>query len=173
MRIIALVVLLTAVPARAQHESEPAEHELESKNELGIFLGAISNLDAGETGPSVGVEYTRELNETFGIGLLAEFARAGEREALVAASFVVRPTAEIKLIVAPGLVVEKPLDEHASDEPSEAGRAPGFLARLGIGYEVELSRFSLAPTLYFDLLEGTEGGTTAHLVYGVSIGFPF
>ena len=49
-----------------------------------------------------------------------------------------------------------------------------FVARFGFGYEFEISRrVVLIPTVYFDILEGTQEGVALHLVYGVNVGFPF
>ena len=64
MRMIGLLVLLAAGPASGQH----AEPELEKRNEVAVFLGALSNLHANETGPSLGGDYTREVSETLGFG---------------------------------------------------------------------------------------------------------
>ncbi len=65
MRRIGLLVLLAAGLASGQHGSEP---ELETRNEVALFLGALSNLPANETGPSLGADYTREVSETLGFG---------------------------------------------------------------------------------------------------------
>ncbi len=139
-----------------------------------MFLGALSNLHANETGPSLGAEYIREVSETLGFGVMAELARAGEREALVAASVVIRPVSNVSVVIAPGFVVEKPEEEPDDDEHSiETSREIAFVARLGVAYAFEWHRVTLAPTVYFDILGSPDGGVTAHLVYGVSIGFPF
>ena len=45
----------------------------------------LSNLAAKETGPSIGADFTRELTEVIGVVGLGEFAKAGEREALLRA----------------------------------------------------------------------------------------
>ncbi len=171
MRMIGLLVLLAAGPASGQHGSE---HELETRNEVAVFLGALSNLHANETGPSLGADYTREVSETLGFGLMAELARAGEREALVAASVVLRPASGVAVVIAPGFIVEKPEEEPDDAEHGiETSRRISFVARLGVAYGFEWSRVTLAPTVYFDILGSPDGGVTAHLVYGVSIGFPF
>ena len=172
---VGLLVLLAAGPAPGQHaEQQESEHELETRNEVALFLGALSNLHANETGPSVGADYVREVSETLGFGLMAKFARAGEREALVAASVVVRAVSNVKVVIAPGFIVEEPEEEPDDAEHGiETSREISFVARLGVAYGFESSRVTLAPTVYFDIVGSPDGGVTAHLVYGVSIGFPF
>ncbi len=68
MRRIGLLVLLAAGPASGQHAEHGSEHELEKRNEIAVFLGAISNLHTNETGPSLGADHTREVSETLGFG---------------------------------------------------------------------------------------------------------
>ncbi len=69
MRMIGLLVLLAAGPALGQHaEQHGSEHELEIRNEVALFLGALSNLHSSETGPSLGADYKREVSETLGFG---------------------------------------------------------------------------------------------------------
>jgi hypothetical protein len=110
-RVIAAAVTL-GVSALAAREAAGSEEEAaETKNEIGVFVGGISNLDTDETGPSVGFDHTREISERFGIGALAEWANAGEREAMFAATVDWKPGAGIKLVAAPGIVVEKEEDD--------------------------------------------------------------
>ncbi len=53
-------LLLSAGLASAQ-EAHEHEGETEHKNEIGIFAGALVNVAAEETGPSIGADYTREV----------------------------------------------------------------------------------------------------------------
>ena len=88
---------------------------------------------------------------------------AGEREALVAGGVVLRPGANIKVVIAPGVILEK---EHELDnelhevETSDEGgsREVRFVGRLGVGYSIEVSSAVLTPIVYFDLLEGVHDG---------------
>jgi len=110
---------------------------------------------------------------------LGEFATAGEREALVAGTLVVKAGDNFKFVVAPGVIIEKTEEEHGGDshdaETSLEGssRETRFVTRVGVGYSFELRNVVLTPIAYFDLLEGSEDAVDAHLIFGVSIAFPF
>ena len=96
-------------------ETEVHDHEPEKKNEVGLFAGGLTNLEAKETGPSIGAEYIRELTHIIGIGVMGEFAKAGEREALVAGTLVVKAGDNFKVVLAPGVIIEKKEEEHGGD----------------------------------------------------------
>jgi len=77
------------------------------------------------------------------------------------------------------VIIEKKEEEHGGDShvaetsPEGSSRETRFVTRIGVGYSFELSNVVLTPIVYFDLLEGLEDAVDAHLVYGVSIAFPF
>jgi hypothetical protein len=160
---VAVTLATSGVSAVGAQERAGAAEEEETKNEIGIFVGALSNLDTDETGPGVGFDYTRELSETFGFGGLAEWANAGDREAMFAASFEWKPGARVKLVFAPGVVVGKEAD---------GSRSSSFAFRTGVGRELEVHHVPLTPTIYFDFVNAEEG-VDIHLVYGLTIGIPF
>ena len=62
---------------------------------------------------------------------------------------------------------------EAGDSAEGHSREVRFVARLGVGYIFELSTVVLTPIVYFDLLEGVEDAVDAHLVYRLTVGFPF
>ncbi len=90
VRLTAILFALSVPWAWAQ---EPAaeEEEAELKNEIGVFVGALSNLETDETGPGVGFDYTREASEKLGIVALAEWANAGDRDAMFGGGIVWKP----------------------------------------------------------------------------------
>jgi len=129
------------------------------------------NFEADITGPSAGMDYTRDLSPRIGIGAIAEFATAGEREALVAASLVVRLGEALKLVAAPGLILEQELESSSEEESSRQTR---FVVRIGAGYGFEVSdNVELVPILYLDLIDGKEDSVEVHLVYGVTVDLKF
>jgi len=157
-----------AAPAAAQ---EAAELKREKLNGIGIFTGFLTNFEANTTGPSAGVDYTRDLSPRIGIGAIVEFATAGEREALVAASLVVRLGEALKLVAAPGLILEQELESSSEEHSSRQTR---FVVRIGAGYGFEVSdNVELIPILYLDLIEGKEDSVEVHLVYGVTVDLKF
>lgn len=159
--VIAVALTLGVSAAEAQAPTR-SDDETETTNEIGVFVGGLSNLDADETGPGVGFDYTKEMSETFGIGGLVEWANAGEREAMFAATFEWKPGADLKLIFAPGVVVEK----------DGGSKKPVFAFRTGLGRMFEVNHVPLTPTLYLDLVDADDG-VDVHLVYGLTIEIPF
>jgi hypothetical protein len=168
--------------ARAQetHEAQGhEEHEAHKSNDIGVFAGGLTNLDKDESGPSLGVDYTRRLTPKIGIGVIYEYASTRlERENLIAGALVIEPGHNLKLTFAPGVVgvTEKEEEEHHGEddhhEPPaccESTTSVIFVGRLGITYLFEFSRVSIGPAFFVDLI----GNGEVHLVYGVSIGFPF
>ena len=124
------VLLFFTFPGVATSQEE-SEHEAEQLSEIGIFTGFLRNVEAHATGPSAGMDYTRELSPRIGIGAIAEFATAGKREALFAASLVVRPGEAWKVVAAPGVILEQELD---SSSRSVLGAIGGRLRRPEAGY---------------------------------------
>ena len=168
--IVAFCFLASAAPAAAQEAAEP---EREKLNGIGIFTGFLTNFEADTTGPSAGMDYTRDLSPRIGIGAIAEFATAGEREALFAASLVVRLGEAFKLVAAPGLILEKEQELESSSE-EHSSRESRFVVRIGAGYGFEVSdNVELVPILYLDLIEGKENSVEVHLVYGVTVDLKF
>jgi hypothetical protein len=180
VRVLVLSMSLSLITGITRgQEAVENEAESETKNDLGVFVGALFNPTADETGPSIGVDFTRELTEVIGLTVVGEFAKAGEREALFVGGLQLRPGGNFKVLFAPGVIVEKNEDEHGNELHESGDSAEGFsreirfVARLGVGYSFELSTVVLTPVVYFDLLEGVEDAVDAHFVYGLTIGFPF
>ena len=150
VQVLVLSVLFSATTNIARGQEESAhEAESEAKNELGVFTGVLSNLTANESGPSIGADFTRELTEVIGLLVLGEFAKAGEREALVAGGVVLRPGANIKVVIAPGVILEKEhelgneLHEVESSDEGGSGEVR-FVGRLGVGDSFEVSTSSIS-----------------------------
>ena len=160
--------------AQAQ-EPAGAEEDAEPKNEIGVFVGALSNLETKETGPGVGFDYTREVRERLGVVGFVEWANAGEREAMLGGGIEWKPGGNIKLVFAPAVVLTKVEDEDSSDDDSKSesfSREAVFAFRTGIGYMFEVSHVPLTPMIYFDIVQ-SDDGVDAHLVYGLTIDIPF
>ncbi len=133
-------------------EGESSEHGDESKNEIAVFLGATHEGRRDNSG-AVGLEYERRLNETLGIGVLAEFT-AGDSGFWVYAIPVTFHSDRWKFVVAPGV-------EYADGQTEQ-------LLRLGAGYELESGDVKITPSLNLDFV----GGDVV-LVVGVTFGIGF
>lgn len=146
---IIIVLLLTFLPVHvwAQDKSDDKE---ESKNELSVFIGAASNADA--TNMAIGIDYQYKFNKVFGLGALVDSSTPEIASLLVGpAIFLHAWHFEITLA---------PCAEFSGDDVVAVLRA-------GLAYEVELSKFSLSPSVYFD----TERAGQETFVYGLSFGF--
>jgi hypothetical protein len=151
-----LLMVVGAPPAFAQ----AGEHELTSDHEaahdfhpnfLAVFLGVTD--EGREEDFAMGIEYERRLNESFGIGVIAEHT-FGDLDLWVYAVPFAYHTGRWKLYVAPG--VED--GEHGSES----------LVRLGGEYAFEFGAWEISPQLNVDFVDGDEV-----LVLGVSIGKGF
>jgi len=78
MKKIAFLFFLSSVfsvlTAQETHQNHPKKtHQLENKNCVGLFVGNTSLVQSGFHLPTVGVEYFREFNHYFGLGIISEF----------------------------------------------------------------------------------------------------
>ena len=134
------------------HADANAE-EADRPNRIGLFLGATTK--DGHTGFTIGLEYERRLSELIGVGAVAEATPNG-REFVGAVPVFFHPVGGLAFSIGPGFSVE---NGHAH-----------FLVRFGVGWDFELpAGLSLAPTVSYDLTEGTEDA----VVYGVLLSYVF
>ena len=132
-------------------EGETEEHDHEHRNEVAVFFGLTD--EGRDEGFAIGIEYERRLNESFGVGALAERTWRGTDFWVYAIPLTLHVN-RWKFLVAAG--VEKS-DGHTEN-----------LVRLAGGYECEVGTAAVTPILAFDSVDG-------QLIYvvGVSIGFGF
>ncbi len=170
------VLLVVAMPmglVAQEPGEEPADHHGEGgdgeggygegghgegfhKNSIAVFLGATQaeKEDGEREDPqfTLGFDYERRLNETFGIGAVLDLVLEGHREGILAASGVMH-FGEAKFLLAPGV-------ERVRDSGDLAG-----VVRLGLMYSFPAGSVHLEPSLFYDVTE--EGGTW---VFGLTIG---
>ena len=147
-----LIALLLIVLLPETLLGQEAHEEKERKNEISLFLGATSSTDA--TAFTIGLDYQYRISRVFGVGAIFDHA-TGEINSILVAPALFLHVKRFSFIVAPGV--------EFSDENTE------FVSRVGVGYVIEISRFSISPALFFD----TERDENPSLVYGVSLGFEF
>ena len=138
-----LLIVVGARPAFAQageHESasdHEATHDFHS-NLLALFVG-VTYEGSSENGFALGIEYERRLNESFGVGVLAEHT-FGDLDSWVYAVPFAFHTGRWKFYVAPGV--------EDGDQGSES------LVRLGAEYAYEVGAWEISPQLDVDLVDG-------------------
>jgi hypothetical protein len=122
------------------------------RNFVAGFIG-VTHEGRRDNGFALGIAYERILNESFGIGVIAEHTFGDFNFWVYAVPFVYR-TGRWRLYIAPG--VED--GEHGTES----------LVRLGAEYAFEVGRLEIAPQLAVDFVDGDEV-----LVLGVVIGKGF
>lgn len=166
------LVFSTALSQEDDYEEEQIE-ALEihhPSNEIGIFLGATSYTGVGSwTAFTVGLEYERIFHFTPAVflGAYAEMVTGDHSEYLFGVPVGIE-FSNIKLFMAPSLVIEK---EHSTIQNSEENLKESttkFFLRLGTGYKLHLNSFSLVPNIAVDIIS-----SKTYVVYGLTIGYGF
>ena len=159
---LAVLCVECTSPAYAQSdEHESSEHESSSahesahgahKNVLSFFAG-MTHAGRRENAVALGVGYERNLNESFGIGVLAEHTFGDADFTVYAVAFAYRVD-RWKFYIAPGI--------EDSDHGTES------LVRLGAEYAFEASSWEISPQRAVDFVDGEEV-----LILGVVFGKGF
>ena len=122
----------------AHEESHAASHEYHA-NTLGLFLGVTQEGRAEDF--TIGLEYERRLNKSFGIGAVAEYV-SGDLDFWVYAVPFAYHTGPWKFYVAPGI--------EDGEEDSD------FLVRVGGEYAFELGKWEVSPQIDLDFVDNNE-----------------
>jgi hypothetical protein len=133
----------------SSHENAQESH----KNVLSLFAGVTHN-GRRKNGAALGVAYERLLNESFGIGVIAEHTFGDADFTVYAVAFAYRIN-RWKFYVAPGI---EDSDEHGTES----------LVRLGTEYAFEAGTWEISPQLAVDFVDGDEV-----LILGVVFGKGF
>lgn len=150
----ALVLLAASAPLSAgAAEPEYDQEHVTHPNLVGVFAGFTGEVRR-ERSLSLGLEYYRRLNDSFGVGALVERA-SGDRDFWIAAVPFGWHLGHWKLYVAPGIEHEEGHGDHA-------------LLRLGVEYAFEFGKYEVAPQVDIDFIEGD-----TVVVMGVTVGIGF
>jgi len=150
------ILLLPGIdhPAFAMEPEEEAEEY--HRHHLSVLVGgAVRDEEETETGFGGGFEYEYRFSRWLGVGVLAEAVSGDLRDVLAIAPISLHPWRGLRLVAAPGAEISKENDAV-------------FAFRLGVGYEFEFGRFTVAPEYNADLVEGTP----TH-VFGLAFGVGF
>ena len=121
----------------SSHESEHESH----KNVVSIFAG-VTHAGRRKNGAALGVAYERLLNESFGIGVIAEHT-FGDADFTVYAVGLAYRIDRWKFYVAPGI---EDSEEHGTES----------LVRLGTEYAFEAGSWEISPQFAVDFVDGDE-----------------
>ncbi len=160
---LAVLFAVCTSPVYAQSdEHESSEHELSSahesahgshKNVVAFFVG-VTHAGRRKNGAALGVAYERLLNESFGIGVLAEHTFGDADFTVYAVAFAYRVD-RWKFYIAPGI---EDSDAHGTES----------LVRLAAEYTFEAGSWEISPQLAVDFVDGEEV-----LILGVVFGKGF
>ena len=142
---LVLFSLATAMPGEARADDPQSNEEREphhgaEKNVIAGFVG-VAFEGTRDEGLALGIEYERRLNQTWGIGALAEHT-FGDLDTWVFAVPVAVHNGPWKFYAAPGIED----GEHGSEA----------LVRLGVEYGFHLGRWEVSPQFDVDFVDGEE-----------------
>ena len=130
------------------------DHHKHEQNEIAVFIG-LSH-ERRENGAALGLEYERRIDESLGIGVLAE-RTWGDFDIWVFAVPLTLHVNRWKLVLAPGV--------------EESGGRTEQLVRVTVGYEFETSKTKVTPSLSVDFVDGDGRSwvSNAHVVHFHSV----
>jgi hypothetical protein len=142
--VFAILMLWGAPPVFADAAEDDAGSAHEGSHEfhpntVGIFIG--ETFEGREEDFTLGIEYERRINESFGVGVIAEYVSDDLDFWVFAVPFAYH-SGPWKLYAAPGVE-----DSHKGTE---------FLARFGAEYAFEIGDLEISPQLNLDLVGSEE-----------------
>ena len=132
-----------------------ADHQEFHRHHVGLFIGAGSRPESPswEHRFAGGMAYEYRFLKWMGVGVHAEAATGGVRDAVVAGLVFVHPWKGLLLAVGPGAE----FSSHGTE----------LLARIGFAYQLPIGgRFTIAPNFNVDLVHGEPT-----YIYGFTLGF--
>ena len=158
LRISLTMLLAVCVPqvlAQTDEHEPNSDHEASQEFHRNIVAGFVGVAHEGrrDNGLALGISYQRLLNESFGIGVIAEHTFGDFDFWVYAVPFVYR-TGRWRLYIAPGV--------------EDDGHHTESLLRLGAEYAFEVGTLEVAPQLAMDYVGGDKV-----LVLGVVLGKGF
>jgi hypothetical protein len=156
------------------HDAGAAVHDAHfHRNHIAIFVGATTKLKGkNDTDFTLGADYVRRFLESgrLGIGLFGEAIFAEHTDWVIGIPLYVFPYKNFFLKAGPGLefTKEKEKSDSETSHKSKTETDTEFLIRAGVGYDIELAGFTIAPNLSFDFLRGKNT-----IVWGFNLGKGF
>jgi len=151
MKSALLGLLLIVLPFMIFGQDQVSEVEVEKKNQISVFFGAISNKDANAF--AIGLDDQYRVNKIIGAGALVDYASGSIASLLIGPALYLHAW-HFEFTIAPKIEL--------------SGSDVAWPLRLGAAYQSELPKgVSISPVVYFD----TERNEESALVYGLSLNF--
>jgi hypothetical protein len=162
--LIAALPLLVALPLAAQEEPEVEEHP---KNHAAAFLGATTSTERDVTDFTLGGDYLRRVGERWSVGAFGEAIFSDHTNWVLGPQIRWHVRRGFWLGAEPALelAVEEEEEHEIEHEPEREARA---IFRIATGYDFELGRWSVGPSLSVDVSKEKPAW-----VWGISVGTGF
>lgn len=138
----------------------------EYHHHIGLFLGAMSNLQNSEIAFSSGIDYTYSFSNLYPVIKLGGFVEGGfgkHTEAIIGGIVQIKPWEEASFLIAPSILYQ---DLHSTDiDEIHSTSKVKFLLRFGGSFSFHINNFSISPTINADIV-----GSRVSLIYGLGFG---
>ena len=156
------------VMAKSDHGDDHHAH----KNLIAGFIG-VTTEDRRDVGLTLGVDYTRWVTDSFGVGVGIERVLGDFDFTVLAIPFSYRINHRWKVFAGPGWDrADHDNPENPKNPKSRSGDSSSdhteFLVRVGVEYEIPMDGYELAPKLMLDVIDGD-----VVVIAGLSVGFGF
>ena len=183
VQICLVLILFFSLNAFAQHEEteQAGTHDSVSTghdhhfhpNHIAIFTGATTKLEGkNDTDFTLGADYVRRFSKSglLGIGIFGEAIFADHTEWLFGIPLYLYPLHNFWLRAGPAIEIheKKKKSESAMSGKSKTETDVEFVLRTGLGYDIEVGGFTIAPNLSFDFLR-----SKTSMVWGLNFGKGF
>jgi hypothetical protein len=150
-----ILALLLAFALTGPGFAQEAAGEPERRHHLSVVIGGTHIPDVDETAFTLGLDYEYRLNQTLGLGFVAERAFGAIDSTTLLAVADIHIAGGFAIQTGPGV-------EFVRDESF-------FVTRIGALYEFEIGEaFTLSPQLHYDISTGEDA-----IVFGIAIGRAF
>jgi hypothetical protein len=158
--------LSLATTVFAQKEPEPEEEH--PRNHAAVFLGGTTSTERDETDFTLGGDYLRRLGEKWSLGAFAEAIFADHTNWVLGPQFRWHVRRGFWLGAEPALELAVEEEEEHGDHELESEREARAIFRIATGYDFELGRWSVGPSLSVDISKEKPAW-----VWGISVGAGF
>ena len=167
VKMIVQILLVLFYNSNAFGQYQDTKHDTHfHRNHIAIFTGATTELEREKgTDFTIGVDYVRRFSKSglLGIGVFGEVNFDKHTELVFGLPLYFYPTNNFWLRAGPGLDIHKKEEKSHSNETEV-----GYVIRTGLGYDFEISGFTIGPNLSIDFFR-----EKTSLVWGINIGRGF
>ncbi len=167
-----ILSLLVSGQTIAQNHDEHKEHNGDHhhdfhKHHIALFNGATTNFDHDATDYTVGIDYEFRFCQKFGAGIVGEYVATDSGEWIFGVPVFYHPCGGLKLFAAPLAVFAEEHHDNGHNTNHDSKKEASFSFRIGAAYDFHFGKFSVGPSIDYDM------GDTKAFVYGLALGIGF